>query len=75
MRIAVTIATSGFNEMKSMPWLTSRAAGCPKMQDSCSYRFGLVNLGGGDRRDIADRFRECRQRLPFGFAPGARAAV
>jgi biotin carboxylase len=38
-----------------------------QMQDSCSYRFGLVNLGGRDRRDIVDRFAECRRLLPFGF--------
>jgi biotin carboxylase len=46
-----------------------------QMQDSCSYRFGLVSLGGRDRRDIIDRFEECRRLLPFTFAPAAPAAV
>lgn len=46
-----------------------------QMQDSCSYRFGLVNLGGRDRRDIINRFEECRRLLPFTFAPAAPAAV
>jgi cytochrome c oxidase subunit 2 len=38
-----------------------------QMQDSCSYRYGIVNLGGCDQRDIADQFRECRRLLPFVF--------
>lgn len=38
-----------------------------QMQDTCSYRYGLVNLGGRDQRDIRNQFEECRRLLPFVF--------
>ena len=38
-----------------------------QLQDGCSYRYGIVSLGGRDQRDIAERFSECRRLLPFVF--------
>lgn len=38
-----------------------------QMQDTCSFRYGIVNLGGRDQRDIAGQFRKCRRLLPFVF--------
>lgn len=43
-----------------------------QLQDGCSYRYGIVNLGGCDQRDIAGQFKECRRLLPFVFRPARR---
>lgn len=40
-----------------------------QLQDGCSYRYGIVNLGGRDQRDISDQFEECQRLLPFVFRP------
>jgi biotin carboxylase len=38
-----------------------------EMQDNCSYRYGIVNIGGRDAQDIGDLFEYCRRMLPFTF--------
>ena len=40
-----------------------------QMQDTCSYRYGLVNIGGKDREEILERFEYCKSRLTFNFRP------
>ncbi|MGH9345422.1 MAG: ATP-grasp domain-containing protein [Terriglobia bacterium] len=38
-----------------------------QMQDSCSYRYGLINIGGRDREEILDIFDHCSKELTFVF--------
>lgn len=38
-----------------------------QMQDECSYRYGVVNLGGRDRSELLESFERIRGRLPFVF--------
>jgi biotin carboxylase len=45
-----------------------------ELQDGASFRYGIVNLGGDDRRHILARLREVRSRLTFDFAPARRAS-
>jgi biotin carboxylase len=40
-----------------------------QLQDGRSYRYGLLNIGGRDRQDIAGIFRDCVERLNFVFEP------
>jgi biotin carboxylase len=40
-----------------------------ELQDDASFRYGIVSLGGDDRRQILDRLRRIRARLRFEFAP------
>ncbi|OYV75035.1 MAG: hypothetical protein B7Z66_14420 [Chromatiales bacterium 21-64-14] len=40
-----------------------------EMQDSESYRYGLVSLGGGDLDDILGALEECERRLGFVLEP------
>lgn len=40
-----------------------------QMQDTCSYRYGLINLGGRDRQEILETFDECTKALTFHFEP------
>lgn len=40
-----------------------------QMQDTCSYRYGLINIGGRDRQEILDIFDECMKSLTFHFQP------
>lgn len=40
-----------------------------EMQDGHSFRYGIVNLGGRDRKDIREKFTDCRRRLSFILAP------
>jgi biotin carboxylase len=40
-----------------------------QMQDGCSFRYGIVNLGGADQREIAEHFDRCAQALRFEFEP------
>jgi biotin carboxylase len=40
-----------------------------QMQDTCSYRYGLLNIGGRDRQEILSIFDECTKALPFHFEP------
>lgn len=45
-------------------------AGMPlsaQMQDECSYRFAVINLGGRDRGELLSSFERMRARLPFAF--------
>ena len=38
-------------------------------QDGKSFRYGLVHLGGRDRKDLFAKFEQCKRRLDFQFAP------
>lgn len=40
-----------------------------QMQDGCSYRYGLINIGGGNRQEILEIFNHCRSNLTFVFEP------
>jgi hypothetical protein len=40
-----------------------------QMQDSVSYRYGLINIGGRDRQDILDIFDHGAKALLFVFEP------
>ena len=39
-------------------------------QDSYSFAICELYLGGGDTKDLLDRYVECRELLPFEFSPG-----
>jgi hypothetical protein len=39
-----------------------------ELQDGHSYRYGLLNIGGRDTREILDIFEAAQRRLPFVFA-------
>lgn len=38
-------------------------------QDGKSFRYGLVHLGGRDRKDLFEKFERCKQLLAFQFTP------
>lgn len=38
-----------------------------QMQDTCSYRYGLLNIGGRDRQEVLDIFDKCTRALTFRF--------
>jgi len=38
-----------------------------KMQDGCSYRYGMVNIGGRDLPEVLAIFDYCKRALPFVF--------
>jgi biotin carboxylase len=40
-----------------------------QMQDTCSYRYGLLNIGGGDKEEILEIFDRCKRQLTFLFEP------
>ncbi len=40
-----------------------------QLQDGRSYRYGLVNIGGGSREEILAVFEDCMKRLTFVFEP------
>src|SRR5260221_4292254 len=40
-----------------------------QMQDTCSYRYGLLNIGGRDKEEILETFDYCMSRLTFRFEP------
>jgi biotin carboxylase len=40
-----------------------------QMQDSCSFRYGLVNVGGRDREEVLQIFDDCLRRLTFVLEP------
>lgn len=42
-----------------------------EMQDGSSFRYGIINLGGRDRREIRDKFQDCIRRLRFTFTAGS----
>lgn len=37
------------------------------LQDSNSFRYGVINLGGSNRTDVLQQFEQCKQLLPFQF--------
>jgi hypothetical protein len=39
------------------------------MQDSVSYRYGLINIGGRDRQEILEIFDRSAKALSFVFEP------
>jgi hypothetical protein len=43
-----------------------------ELQDEQSYRYGIVNLGGGDRADVLEQFEACRERLGIVLQPTNR---
>ena len=43
-----------------------------ELQDGCSYRYGIINLGGRDDEDIREGIRECLACLPFVFEATAK---
>jgi len=47
------------------------------MQDGCSFRYAIVNIGGSDRDDVLRNLAECIKELRFDFAdvraPGKQA--
>jgi biotin carboxylase len=40
-----------------------------QMQDTCSYRYGLLNIGGRDKAEILEKFDYCKSRLSFDLEP------
>jgi biotin carboxylase len=44
-------------------------------QDSYQYILGVLYLGGDDRDQLAQHYREAVQMLPFGFAPPEEGSV
>lgn len=47
-----------------------------QMQDGCSYRYGVINIGGGNRQEILEIFNHCRRNLTFVFeAVGQDGAI
>jgi hypothetical protein len=40
-----------------------------QMQDTCSYRYGLLNIGGRDKEEILEIFDYCKRQLIFLFEP------
>lgn len=40
-----------------------------QMQDGRSYRYGMINIGGQNRQDIADIFAWCSKELKFTLIP------
>jgi biotin carboxylase len=40
-----------------------------QMQDECSYRYGLLNIGGQDRDEILEKVEYCKRNLTFVFEP------
>ena len=40
-----------------------------QMQDTCSYRYGLLNIGGRDKEEILEKFDYCKSKLTFLFEP------
>jgi len=34
-----------------------------QMQDTCSYRYGLLNIGGRDKQEILEKFAYCQSDL------------
>lgn len=38
-----------------------------QLQDGCSFRYGIVSLGGHSRQDLLQALDWCRRRLPFRF--------
>jgi hypothetical protein len=45
-----------------------------QMQDSHSFRYGLVNIGAGSERELEAKFARIQSRLDFQFASAAAAA-
>ena len=43
------------------------------LQDGCSFRYAIINIGGSDRDDISRNLAECIKELNFDFAD-ARAS-
>jgi biotin carboxylase len=39
------------------------------LEDGKSFRYGVVNLGGGSRTGVRSRFLKVRERLGYGLAP------
>ena len=42
-----------------------------QLQDGCSFRYGIVSIGGENRDAVLASFNWCRQRLPFAFERSA----
>ena len=42
-----------------------------QMQDGQSYRYGIINIGGGSMREISDIYEDCLRKLTFVFEPVA----
>ena len=40
-----------------------------QMQDGQSYRYGIINIGGGSMPEILDIYEECLRKLSFVFEP------
>lgn len=45
-----------------------------QMQDSHSFRYGLVNIGADSERDLERKFAHIQSRLDYRFAPARTAA-
>lgn len=43
-----------------------------QMQDDCSFRSGLANIGGGSREEVLGRFAQLRRSLRFEFTARSR---
>ena len=39
-----------------------------QIQDSQSFRYGLINIGADSFDHLEEKFEECRSMLPFEFA-------
>ena len=40
-----------------------------EMQDGRSFRYGILNIGGRDRKDVLTIFDRCQTMLSFGLLP------
>lgn len=45
-----------------------------EVQDSCSFRYGLIELGANDETDLEGKFEKCRSMLTFRFRPRSRTS-
>lgn len=46
-----------------------------EVQDSCSFRYGLIDLGAQNDSELEQKFEACRKMLAFDFEPVARGTV
>ena len=46
-----------------------------QMQDSCSFRYGLIDIGASNREEILTIFEDCLRRLTFLMEPVRGAAA
>lgn len=46
-----------------------------EMQDSFSFRYGLIDLGAENESDLEQKFETCKRMLTFDFEPASRTTL